>query len=112
VTKKIPEETWATELHRFTSRNAGRTAALDVDSPDFGDMTGQDALSLRGITYDSRAERLLITLSRQGTPHMAHVTHAITDATAVFLLVDYKGRDEAIAIHQKHMSTLLRFVDL
>lgn len=111
MTKKIPENTWAMELHRFTSRNAGRTTTIEVDSPDFGAQSQEHGFPLRGITYDSRDERVLITLGEQASTDR-HLTHAIADATAIFLLVGLKGRDEALAIHQKDTSTLLRFMDL
>ena len=111
MTKKIPESTWAMELHRFTNRNAGRATTLEVDSPDFGAQSQEHGFPLRGITYDSRDERVLITLGEQASAER-HLTHSIPDATAIFLLVDLKGRDEALAIHQKQTSTLLRFMDL
>jgi hypothetical protein len=111
VTKKIPESTWALELHRFTNRNAGRATTVEVDTPDFGAGSEPHEFPLRGITYDARGERVLITLGQQASAER-QLTHAINDATAIFLLVDLKGRDEALAIHQKQTSTLLRFVDL
>jgi hypothetical protein len=110
VTKKIPENTWAMELHRFTRRNAGRCAMLEIDEMDFGAEALEHGFPLRGITYDSGAERLQITLDNEASAEMK-LTHVIGDATAIFLLVGFKGRDEALAIHQKHTSTLLRFVD-
>jgi hypothetical protein len=110
VTKKIPESAWATELHRFTTRNAGRRIAVEIDAPDFGARPRPASLPLRGITYDSRDERVLITLGEQAS-HDQQLTHAIQDATAIILLVDVKGRDEALAIHRKRTSTLLRFLD-
>jgi hypothetical protein len=111
VTKKLPEAVWATELHRFTNRNAGRCTTLEIDNPDFGAQSQERGYPLRGITYDSRDERVLITLGEQMSTDR-HLTHAIKDATAIFLLVDFRGRDEALAIHQKDASTLLRFTDL
>jgi hypothetical protein len=65
MTKKLPESAWAMELHRFTNRNVGRATTLDVDTPDFGAGSDQSEFPLRGITYDARGERVLITLGQQ-----------------------------------------------
>jgi hypothetical protein len=111
VTKRIPENTWAAELHRFTSRNAGRVTKLEVDSPDFGAQSQETGYPLRGITYDAHDDRVLITLGEQASSER-HLTHTIPQATAIFLLVDVRGRDEALAIRQNNTNTLLRFIDL
>jgi hypothetical protein len=66
---------------------------------------------LRGITYDAHDDRVLITLGEQASSER-HLTHAIPQATEIFLLVDLRGRDEALAIRQNKTNTLLRFIDL
>ena len=111
MTKRIPESSWATELHRFTSRNAGRVTTLEVDSPDFGAQAQESGYPLRGITYDANDHRVLITLGEQASAER-HLTHTVPAATAIFLLVDVRGRDEALAIRQNNTNTLLRFIDL
>ncbi len=111
MTKKIPETAWAMELHRFTNRNAGRVTMVEVDSTDFGAQSMVPGCPLRGISYDARDERVLITLGEQAsTEH--HLTHTIPKATGIYLLVDLRGRDEALAITQQDTNTVLRFVDL
>jgi hypothetical protein len=111
VTKKIPETAWAMELHRFTNRNAGRVTRVEVDSPDFGAQSQERGFPLRGISYDAHDDRVLITLGQQASAEH-HLTHSIPKATAIYLLVDTRGRDEALAISQSDTNTLLRFVDL
>ena len=111
MTKTIPHTAWATELHRFTSRNAGRVTKLEVDSPDFGAQSQEPGFPLRGITYDAHDDRVLITLGEQACAER-HLTHTIPQATAIFILVDVRGRDEALAIRQNNTNTLLRFIDL
>lgn len=111
MTKRIPENSWAAELHRFTSRNAGRVTTLEVDSPDFGAQAQEAGYPLRGITYDASDHRVLITLGEKASAER-HLTHTIPQATAIFLLVDVRGRDEALAIRQNNTNTLLRFIDL
>ena len=111
MTKKIPETAWAMELHRFTNRNAGRVTRLEVDSLDFGAQSQETGFPLRGITYDAHDDRVLITLGEQASAEH-HLTHTIPKATAIYLLVDMRGRDEALAISQSDTNTLLRFVDL
>jgi hypothetical protein len=111
MTKRIPESAWAIELHKFTNRNAGRYTKLEVDSPDFGAQAQEYGYPLRGIAYDSRDARVLITLGDQSSAER-HLTHSIEKAEAIFVLVDLRGRDEALAIAQKDSQTLLRFLDL
>jgi len=110
MTKRIPENAWATELHKFTNRNAGRASTLEVDSPDFG-AARRAGHPLRGIAYDSHDNRVLITLGDQ-TGVAQQLTHAIEKAEAIFVLVDVRGRDEALSVAHKDRQTLLRFLDL
>jgi hypothetical protein len=110
VTRKIPEAAWALELHRFTNRNAGRVTTLDVGSPDFGAQSRQRGFPLRAISYDAHDDQVLITLGDQA--HAAqHLTHTIAQASAIYVLIDVRGRDEALAVQQDGIHTLLRFVD-
>ena len=111
MTKKIPENAWAAELHLFTNRNAGRTTKLEVDSLDFGAQSQQRGFPLRGIAYDARDARVLITLGEQGDV-LHHLTHSINNAEAIFVLRDVRGRDEALAVSHNRSQTLLRFLDL
>lgn len=111
MTKRIPADFWATELHRFTSRNAGRATTIETGTLDFGTRAQQPGGTLRGITYDANGDRVLITLGERSGANR-YQTHMIPAATAIFVLVDMKGRDEALAIRQKDTNTLLRFTDL
>jgi hypothetical protein len=110
MTKTIPENSWAAELHRFTSRNAGRVMKLEVDSPDYC-AKREAGFPLRAIAYDSVDDQVLITLGDRAD-NQVHLTHSIRDAQAIFVLVDVRGRDEALAIAHKDSQTLLRFLDL
>ena len=111
MTKLIPESAWAAELHKFTSRNAGRATTLEVDTPDFGAQAQESGYPLRGISYDARDARIMITLGQQASIQQ-HLTHSIERANAIYVLVDTRGRDEALAISHDHSQTLLRFLDL
>ena len=110
MTKTFPENSWAAELRRFTSRNSGRATKLEVDSPDYS-AKRETGFPLRAIAYDSADQRVLITLGDQ-TEGDLNLTHSIKDALAIFVLVDARGRDEALAIAHKDSQTLLRFLDL
>lgn len=111
MTKLIPENAWAAELHKFTSRNAGRATKLELDNPDFGAQAQELGFPLRGIAYDARDARVLITLGQQSSTQQ-HLTHAIEHANAIYVLVDMRGRDEALAISHDQSQTLLRFLDI
>src|SRR5688500_18891203 len=80
LTKKIPETAWAAELHRFSSRNAGRVTTLEVDRLNF-QPGPNDAFPLRGISYDAHDDRVLITLGRNS----AGLMHTIARATGIYL---------------------------
>ena len=111
MTKRIPESAWAAELHRFTSRNAGRSTKLELDTLDYGAISQELGFPLRGIAYDARDQRVLITLGSQGASDR-HLTHTVQNAQAIFVLIDARGRDEALAISHNNSQTLLRFLDL
>lgn len=111
MTKRIPETAWATELLRFTSRNAGRATKVEIDSMDFGAHPLENGMPLRGIAYDSRDARVMITLGNRSDA-ADQFTHSVDGADAIYVLVDLRGRDEALAIVHDHSQTLLRFLDL
>jgi hypothetical protein len=111
MTKLLTEDAWAAELHKFTNRNAGRTTKLEIDNPDFGAQAQELGFPLRGIAYDAKDGQVLITLGDQGKADR-HLTHAIKNADAIYVLVDMRGRDEALAISHNNAQTLLRFLDL
>jgi len=111
MTKRIPESAWAAELHRFTSRNAGRRTKLELDMPDFSVNSPESAFPLRAIAYDAHGERVLITLGAQGAA-ARQLTHSIQHAHDIVVLIDARGRDEALAISHDDTQTLLRFLDL
>jgi hypothetical protein len=111
MTKLLTEDAWATELHKFTNRNAGRVTKLEIDNPDFGAQSQEHGFPLRGIAYDAKDAQVLITLGDQGRAGR-HLTHAIKNADAIYVLVDMRGRDEALAVSHNNTQTLLRFLDL
>ena len=110
MTRRIPEPAWVCELHRFTNRNAGRASRLETGSLDFGVQSQQQGWPLRGIAYDPREHHLFITLGERASTE--HLTHAIAGAQEIYLLIDTRGRDEALAIRKNDTNTLLRFIDL
>ena len=110
MTRQIPEAAWVTELHKFTNRNAGRRTRMEIDSFDFGAQSQQEGWPLRGIAYDARSGGLLITLGNRASPD--HLTHAISGAREIHLLIDGRGRDEALSIVDHDRNTLIRFIDL
>jgi nucleotide-binding universal stress UspA family protein len=98
---------WGDALRDFTARNAGRTASLEVDDPEFGALVEASRYPFRGVDYDHKDGRLTITL---GSIHGVdrHLTRTISSPTSVSVLT-IKGRDTALAVTHGGGQTLLTF---
>lgn len=92
----FPRGSWAWELDRFTRRNVGRRAVLEIDEMDLGAQRFAD-FPLWGILYEAPTgdvEILFGDFSSEGT----HVSHALSGVTGIELLTGADGRDEVLRI--------------
>jgi hypothetical protein len=96
---------WMLFLDRFSSRNVGRTATLEIEDATFGSQRVASGRRLVGIVYDWRGERLDIMLGEaERTDH--HLTHSVTDVVGLEVLRS-AGRDEVLCIEHPAARTLL-----
>ena len=98
---------WSAELNKFTQRNAGRVANLEVDDPELGALVEATHYPFVGADYDHKDGRLTIALGNTH-PVNNHLTRTIEHPQAVSVLrID--GRDEALSITHGGGQTLLTF---
>ena len=107
VTLPRPDE-WASLLSEVSTRNAGRTASLEIDDPDIGAQMQAVGLPFAGVAYDRHDGRVELMFGN-APRSMQHLTHMIGAITKVALLRGSDGRDRALEIHQQHGSTIVTF---
>ena len=95
---------WTRELKRFSDRNAGRSAVLEVDAAGLGAQREASGMKLQGVTYDPRDGRLSVMLA--GT-RGAHLTHAIPFPVDVDI-VDGGPAGDVLRVGHADGQTLLR----
>jgi len=104
----IPRNEWSGALRRFSDRNAGRDAVLEVDDHDLGAQPVVE-FPLWGVSYDPTSRRVEFRFS-DFVDVTSHVSHYVEDVTAIELLVedDEDARDTALRIgHGPGEQTLL-----
>jgi hypothetical protein len=87
---------WAWELDRFSRRNAGRRAVLEIDEIDLGAQRLAD-FPLWGLLYEAPSEEVEI-LFGDFTSEGSHLSHAVEDVREISLLTGADGRDEVLRI--------------
>ena len=111
--ESVDPDHWAATLDAFTRRNAGRTAALEVDDPTLGAQGQEFGLAFLGAAYDRHDRRLEIML---GDPadRTHHLTRNIPHVDSVAVRCDAEGRDLALRVEhgRGRGQTLLTFRDV
>lgn len=106
----IPRASWAAGLQAFTDRNASRRTVIEIDDAELGAQDLETDYPLRGVSYDTRDERVEIMLGDLGDAG-SHMTHSIEEVTEVAVLAAADGRDELLRIAYPGGQTLLRISD-
>ena len=104
----IKKSQWVESLRDFSYRNASRRARIEFDRSGAGrDVRAvADRLSLRGVAYDPRDDRIEIMVGPLlGTA--GHLTHSICSPTSIDLVSDEEGADEALWVEERDGGTLL-----
>ncbi len=104
--RHLSSRDWAPALKRFTNRNAGRRAVLEIGDIGLGAQEIGGA-ALRGVAWDPRDGRIEIMLGEQADVDR-HLTHTIVCPVCVDLLVAEDGRDRVLRILSAEGQTLLR----
>lgn len=100
---------WAQCLEMFTTRNAGRTVAIEADLEELGALPAEVNARLSGVSYDRRDGAAQIMLG--GTPaSRAHRTVIVRDVLAVQTLVATTGSDVALRFAVPDGQVLLTFL--
>jgi hypothetical protein len=109
-TQEIPKSEWRQFFDSFSRQHEGWLATLEVLGADFGAQEEGQELPLAGVSLSSggdEAEAISIDL---GTTPDRHVSHAISEPTAVWLEQTEEGANAALEIEVADgTKTLLRF---
>jgi nucleotide-binding universal stress UspA family protein len=98
---------WSTQLKRFTERNAGRHAALEVDGAEVGAVVQVANLPFIGADYDHKDGRVDIMLGDFAGSDR-HFTRSIANPGSISVLKK-KDRDDVLCVTYDDGQTLLTF---
>jgi nucleotide-binding universal stress UspA family protein len=99
---------WAPALRKFTARNVGRRATVEVDDPRLGAFVEVNSYPLLGVDYDHRDGRVDIMLGDfQGGER--HLTRSIPHPASVSIRT-VGGSDSALSVAHNAGQTLVTFV--
>lgn len=104
----VATEDWARVLSEFTRRNAGRSARLEVDDPDYGAQAQHHGYPFLGAAWDHHDQRVEIMMGEQDSTQ--HFTRGVSDVRSVDLLRDAQGRDVVLRIAHGSGQTILTLV--
>ena len=100
---------WVKELKEFTLANAGRRTTLEVMDPELGVQVCGRNLSLWGVDYDPRGDRIHIMMGRSGTVD-GHLTHSLAAPRGVQVVRGESGRTEALFVELQEGKVILRIL--
>ena len=98
---------WSTQLKRFTEKNAGRHATLEVDGAEVGALVQVADLPFIGADYDHKDGRIDLMLGDFAGSDR-HFTRSITGAVSISVLRK-KDRDSVLCVTYDGGQTLLTF---
>ena len=109
-TKEIPKNEWTKFFDSFSRKHEGWLVNLEIFGPEIGAQVEQRHMALEGITdeWDDIKGNTIMIMT--GAKPERHITHSITQPTAVSLEQTDEGADAALAIKSNDGTmTLLRF---
>jgi nucleotide-binding universal stress UspA family protein len=102
----VEERQWASLLSKFSQRNAGRRASLEVDDPEIGAQSQEENYPFLGASYDHHDKRVSIMMGDL-VAGGRHLTRGISEVHQVDLLKHQDGRDLILRIGHGEGQTLL-----
>jgi nucleotide-binding universal stress UspA family protein len=90
---------WLGELVRFTDRNAGRMATLEVDDARLGSQVVAHGLPFTGVDYDWRDDAIEVILGG-GSADAARCNHRVRDPVSIAVMRGADGGDRALRIER------------
>ena len=109
-TQEIPRREWKGFFDSFSRQHEGWLATLEVLTADVGAQEEARELPLAGVSLSSGGDETEAISIDLGTRPDEHVSHAISDPTAVWLEQTEEGANAALEIERADgTKTLLRF---
>ncbi|HYD51566.1 MAG TPA: universal stress protein [Gemmatimonadaceae bacterium] len=99
---------WLTELLRFTERNAGRIARVEIDDPRLGAQVVAHRFPFRSVDFDWRDDAVEVMLG--GTDERSHATHVVRAPASISIQRTPDGRDAVLRV-EKEEGQLLLYLD-
>jgi hypothetical protein len=109
-TKEVPKNEWRRFFDTFSRQHEGWLATLEVLGADVGAQEEGRELPLAGVSLSSGGDETEAISIDLGTKPDEHVSHAISEPTAVWLEQTEEGANAALEIEAADgTKTLLRF---
>jgi Family of unknown function (DUF5335) len=105
---EIPRHRWSPFLDDFSRDHRGCQCSLDVDSTVAGSDREAKCLSFQGATFEAQRHGPEVQVFVGDHPS-AHVTHSVSQPTAIWLETSDDGRTRGLRIEADEGSLLLRF---
>jgi hypothetical protein len=100
----------AERVSTITSRNVGRRALVEVDTPGIGAQSLAFDYCFLGMDYDHRDDRVHIYLGDAVGKGDRHVTHSIPSPTRVDVLRGLDGQDQVVRVADGIGHALVTFI--
>jgi nucleotide-binding universal stress UspA family protein len=99
-TERLSErDRWPLELRRFTERNAGRHATVEIDDPRIGAQVVAHDFPFQGADYDWRDDAVEVVLGgERGT--RGHFTHVVRGPASISIQRGPDGRDRVLRVER------------
>lgn len=110
-TESLGERThWPTALLRFTERNAGRPATLEIDDVRLGAQVVARGYPLAGVDYDWRDDTVELSFGdpASGAPHF---THMVRGPVSIEIRRDASRRDRVLRVARAEGQSLVSLDD-
>lgn len=109
-TREIPKNEWSEFFDRFSRKHEGWLVSVEILGLEIGGQLEQQHVALEGITNERDEVEGNTIIIMTGAKPEGHITHSITQPTAVSLEETDEGADAALAIRSNDGTmTLLRF---
>ena len=106
-TRQIPKNEWPAFFDRFSRQHKGWLVKLEILNPDLGAQVEETGLALAGLTDEWDETKGNTVMIMAGNEPDDHVTHSISNPTAVSLEQTDEGADVALSIKSADGTTAL-----
>lgn len=96
--EQIAKEQWAAFLKHVDHTHRGDEARIEIMGREFGDLEETAWLPLSGISYDTHADQIIVTVGGITSRYPAHLTHRIARPIQLTLRQPAEGTSSSIQI--------------